>query len=76
MNDSWSQIDHELLECLTARGPMALHELAHELNVPEGEAIAFVAMLAREGRVRIRLVEAVQPVERPSRSRPSTATTT
>jgi DNA-binding Lrp family transcriptional regulator len=59
MQDIWTEIDRELLDCLIANGPMAPHELAREMGISEGEATAFLAMLAREGKVRIRLVEAV-----------------
>lgn len=62
MHDVWAQIDGEILGCLLAKGPMAPHELAREIGVSEGEATALLATLAREGKIRIRLVEATAGV--------------
>jgi DNA-binding Lrp family transcriptional regulator len=55
--DWWGAIDGEILECLAERGTMTLEELCDELGVSAGEATAFVAMLAREGKLRIARVE-------------------
>ncbi len=55
--DWWGAVDGEILECLGERGALSLDELCKELGLSEGEATAFVAMLAREGRVRICQVE-------------------
>jgi len=51
--DWWGATDGEILECLREHGPVALGELCEELGLSEGTATAFLAMLAREGRVRI-----------------------
>ena len=51
--DWWGATDGEILECLRQHGPVALGELCEELGLSEGTATAFLAMLAREGRVRI-----------------------
>ena len=59
MHDVWAQIDAEILDCLMANGPMTPRELARGAGLSEGEATALLAMLAREGRIRIRLVEAL-----------------
>lgn len=58
MIDWWVETDTAILECLQRGGPMSPVELAHRVGISEGEARAFLLMLAREGRVRIRLVEA------------------
>ena len=55
--DWWGATDGEILECLRERGAMTLSELCEELGFSEGAATAFLAMLAREGRVRICQVE-------------------
>ena len=47
----------EILGCLADRGVMSPGELCERMGVPEGEMIAFLAMLAREGRIRISQVE-------------------
>ena len=53
----WGAIDGEILDRLASRGVMTLVELCEETKVSEGEMIAFLAMLAREGRIRISQVE-------------------
>jgi DNA-binding Lrp family transcriptional regulator len=53
----WSEIDDSILECLARNGVMAPEEVARALGISEGETAAFLSMLVREGRVRIRLVE-------------------
>jgi predicted ArsR family transcriptional regulator len=55
----WSATDGQILECLKAHGPMKLEALCDELHLSAGEASAFLAMLTREGRVKIREVELV-----------------
>ncbi len=49
----WWAVDREILECLAGRGAMTPAELSRELGLSEGEATSLLAMLAREGRVRI-----------------------
>jgi predicted ArsR family transcriptional regulator len=56
-SDWWGATDGEILECLKAHGALTLGELCEELSLSEGTATAFLAMLAREGRVRICQVE-------------------
>jgi predicted ArsR family transcriptional regulator len=53
----WGATDEEILSYLRERGAVTLAELCEELGFSEGAATAFLAMLAREGRVRIRQVE-------------------
>ncbi|HET7876932.1 MAG TPA: hypothetical protein VFN71_15520 [Methylomirabilota bacterium] len=55
--DWWGAVDGEILECLKGHGMMTLEELCGELGISEGEAVTFLAMLAREGKVRICQVE-------------------
>jgi DNA-binding IclR family transcriptional regulator len=50
-------VDAEILDCLAAHGVMSVGDLCEEIGVSEGEMIAFLAMLARQGRVRISQVE-------------------
>jgi len=61
--DWWSETDHAIVECLRASGPMSPEELAGRIGLSVGEVSAFLAMLARENRVRIRIVE-LTPEER------------
>ena len=55
----WAAVDGQILECLKAHGTMKVGALCDELHLSEGEASAFLAMLTREGRVKIREVELV-----------------
>ena len=55
----WGDIDGEILDCLREHGSVTVNELSQELGLSEGAATAFLAMLAREGRVRIVQVELV-----------------
>jgi len=55
----WGDIDGEILDWLRERGSATVKELSQELGLSEGAATAFLAMLAREGRVRIVRVELV-----------------
>jgi AsnC-type helix-turn-helix domain len=57
MIDWWAETDRAILDCLRNVGPMSPVELARHVGISEGEAEVFVAMLAREGKLRIRLVE-------------------
>ncbi len=53
----WGAVDGEILEVLAGRGAMSLTALCEQTGVSEGEMISFVAMLAREGRIRICQIE-------------------
>ena len=64
MVDWWTEIDLAILTLLEVKGVVAPHEVARELDISEGEATAFLCMLAREGKLRIRLVEAVSAERR------------
>lgn len=56
MVDWWSETERAVVECLGSAGPMSPQDLAHRVGISEGEAIAFLCMLAREKKVAIRLV--------------------
>ena len=55
----WGALDGEILDRLREHGSVSVSELSRELGLSEGAATAFLAMLAREGRVRILQVELV-----------------
>jgi uncharacterized membrane protein len=55
----WGDLDGEILDCLREHGSATVNELSEELGLSEGAASTFLAMLAREGRVRIVQVELV-----------------
>lgn len=57
MENWWTETDNAILECLRHGAAMSPAELGLRIGISEGEAIAFLCMLAREGKVRIRLVE-------------------
>jgi DNA-binding Lrp family transcriptional regulator len=52
-DSDWWQVDREILECLSEHEAMSVSEIARRLDLSEGEATSLLAMLAREGRVRI-----------------------
>ena len=56
MIDWWTETDNAILECLRTAGAMSPAELGQRVGTSEGETIAFLCMLARQGKVRIRLV--------------------
>ena len=60
MSKFWDEIDEELLDCLAARGRMTPAEIGRRLEISEDAAVSLVAMLAREGKVRIGVVEGVE----------------
>jgi DNA-binding Lrp family transcriptional regulator len=57
MIDWWQETDTAILECLQNHGAMSPAALGRHLGISEGEATAFLAMLVREGKISIRLVE-------------------
>ena len=57
MIDWWSETDDAIVECLRASGPMSPEDLARRVGLSVGETGAFLAMLMREDRVRVRIVE-------------------
>lgn len=57
VDEWWSDLDDELLATLGAGGAMTPAELGGRLGISESAVASLLAMLATEGRVRIRLVE-------------------
>ena len=53
----WGSFDDAILDCLKDHGAVSVEQVARKLRLSEGAATAFLAMLAREGRVRICQVE-------------------
>jgi hypothetical protein len=66
MVDWWSETEHDIVECLRRDGALSPAELGRRVGVSETEAAMFLCMLAREGKIRIRLVESVDGSEGPS----------
>ena len=66
MVDWWSETEHDIVECLHRDGALSPAELGCRVGVSETEAAMFLCMLAREGKVRIRLVESVDEPPSPS----------
>jgi len=58
MVDWWSDTERAIVECLGEAGPMTPEELARRVNMTQGDATAFLCMLAREKKIAIRLVGA------------------
>jgi predicted ArsR family transcriptional regulator len=58
MEGYWDGVDNDILEVLTAGGPMDPADLARALGMSTGAVCSCLAMLSAEGKVRIRRVEA------------------
>ena len=54
----WTETDDAIVQCLRERGAMSPVDLAQRLGITPGESTAFLCMLAAEGKVKLRLVEA------------------
>jgi hypothetical protein len=59
--DEWWSIDREILDALAVRGAVTPAEIGHKLGIGEAAAASLLAGLATQGKVRIRLVERVEP---------------
>ena len=70
MIDWWSETDDAIVECLRASGPMSPEDLARRVGLSIGETGAFLAMLMREERVRVRIVELSANQEERRKERP------
>jgi hypothetical protein len=57
MNQWWSDLDEAILGCFTQGRALAPAEIGHKLGISEAGVASLLAMLAREGKVRIALVE-------------------
>ena len=60
MDDWWNDVERDILACLNGSGATPVDEIARRLAMSEEAAASLLALLAREGKVRIRLVEATQ----------------
>ena len=57
MIDWWTETDDAIVECLRILGPTSPEELARRVGLSVGDVSAFLALLVREDRVRIRSVD-------------------
>ena len=57
MNGYWEDLDKEILEVLTATGPMDPVDLGRALRMSPAAVCSCLAMLSADGKVRIRSVE-------------------
>ena len=57
MIDWWTETDDAIVECLRVLGPTSPEELARRVGLSVGDVSAFLALLVREDRVRIRSVD-------------------
>ena len=67
MIDWWSETEHAVVDALASAGPMSPQDLAQRIGMSEGEAIAYLCMLARERKVTIQLVGLTPSMHRPGR---------
>lgn len=56
-SDWWTDVERDVLTVMRGNGPMEPCDVAKRLGVSEDAATSLLSMLAREGKVRIRLVE-------------------
>jgi hypothetical protein len=61
MIDWWSETEHAVVDALASAGPMSPQDLAQRVGISEGEAIAYLCMLAKEKNPAIQLVGLVSP---------------
>jgi hypothetical protein len=59
MDDWWGDLDNALLDCLAESGGLSAAEAGRRLGISEDAVVSVAAMLAREGRLRIALMEGV-----------------
>ncbi len=55
--DWWTDLDQTVIRCLAGNGAMTPEEIGREMGMSEAAVSSLVSGLAREGKVRIRLVE-------------------
>jgi DNA-binding Lrp family transcriptional regulator len=58
MDGWWNDVERDILACLNGNGATPVDEIARRLAMSEEAAASLLALLAREGKVRIRAVEA------------------
>ena len=61
MIDWWSDTECAVVDVLASAGPMSPQDLAQRVGISEGEAIAYLCMLAKEKKVAIQLVGLTSP---------------
>ena len=67
----WAETDDAIVQCLRERGAMSPVDLAQRLGITPGESTAFLCMLATQGKVKLRLVEASDDARVPDPALPS-----
>ena len=60
MNEFWDELDHAVLGCLEGRASVSPDDIARRLRLSEEAVVSLLAMLACEGKVRIRIVDGVE----------------
>jgi len=61
MNDWWAELEHELLTCVEEIGLATPAEVGRRLGFSETSAASLLAILVREGKVRMCLVQSAAP---------------
>ena len=61
MADWWSELEHELLTCVEEIGLATPAEVGRRLGFSETSAASLLAILVREGKVRMCLVQSAAP---------------
>ena len=56
MQDWWHGLEHEVLECVQARGDVTPAELALKLGMSEAGVNSLLALMVTEGKIQIRRV--------------------
>ena len=56
MDDWWTDIEHDVLDCFDGRGAIRPAEIAAHLGVSESSVVSWLVMMAQEGKIRICLV--------------------
>jgi hypothetical protein len=69
MTDWWSELEHELLTCVEEIGLATPAEVGRRLGFSETSAASLLAILVREGKVRMCLVQSA--AQGRSRARPA-----
>jgi len=59
-DDWWADVEQDFLACLEGDGSTSIATIARRLAISEDAASSLVAILAREGKVRISVVERVR----------------
>ena len=66
-DDWWADVERDFLACLDGDGTASVVTIARRLKMSEDAAGSLSAMLAREGKVRISIVERGTAATRPHR---------